>query len=220
MASLPCENCIINQRFKLITNFVVIYTRHDCQADTYSTTNTSHLRETFVFNLNLLENESQVHNIIAPTFTRLRINTDSVDYRRLIHELSTLGRGISGWVLGSGTNNSEVLTLELKIQASVVEHYHDDQILMRRALAESASEFESRNYGMVPAKNSLVNEMLKRVKVEDEDMKDCMVCLEQLKVGAGASRMPCSHIFHGDCIEKWLKQSHYCPICRFEMPTN
>ncbi|MBA0698930.1 hypothetical protein Goari_000608 [Gossypium aridum] len=42
---------------------------------------------------------------------------------------------------------------------------------MRTALAESVLEFESRNYGMVPAKESLVNEMLKRIKVEDEYKK-------------------------------------------------
>ncbi|TYJ00375.1 hypothetical protein E1A91_A13G083100v1 [Gossypium mustelinum] len=189
MASLLCKNSIINQRVKLILNVVVIYIRHDWQADTYSTTNTFHLRETFVFSLNIQQNESQVHDIIGPTFTRLRINTDSVDYRR-----------ISVWVHRSGTNC--------------------DVLPLRRALSESALEFESRNYGMVPAKESLVNEMLKRIKVEDEDIKVCIVCLEQLKVGAEAYRMPGSHIFHGDCIEKWLKQSHYCPICRFEMPKN
>lgn len=31
--------------------------------------------------------------------------------------------------------------------------------------------------------------MLKRVKVEDGDEKDCMVCLEELKVGADTSQM-------------------------------
>ncbi|MBA0582944.1 hypothetical protein Gorai_013829 [Gossypium raimondii] len=61
-----------------------------------------------------------------------------------------------------------------------------------------------------------------------------MICLEEVEVGFKASRMPCSHIekyknivesqmpcshvFHDDCIKKWLNQSHYCPICRFEMP--
>ncbi|PPS12804.1 hypothetical protein GOBAR_AA07828 [Gossypium barbadense] len=122
-------------------------------------------------------------------------------------------------LLAPRLQDSESTPTQLII-ASVVEQYHNDEILMRRALSESALEFESRNYGMVPAKESLVNEMLKRIKVEDEDIKVCIVCLEQLKVGAKAYRMPGSHIFHGDCIEKWLKQSHYCPICRFEMPKN
>ncbi|EOY02003.1 Uncharacterized protein TCM_011767 [Theobroma cacao] len=83
---------------------------------------------------------------------------------------------------------------------------------------------------MVPAKESSVKKMLKRVSVEDGDCDgenikkrrviadECVICLEELKVGSDASQMPCSHTFHGDCIEKWLKQSHYCPICRFEMP--
>ncbi|MBA0610169.1 hypothetical protein Godav_011049 [Gossypium davidsonii] len=120
-----------------------------------------------------------------------------------------------------GTNR-EVLPLRSVIHASVVEHDYVpiDGVSMGRALAESALEFESSNYGMVPAKESLVKEMVSMVRVEDGDEEDCMVCLEELEVGFYASRMPCSHTFHGDCIEKWLKQSHYCPICRFEMPTN
>ncbi|KAA3471729.1 E3 ubiquitin-protein ligase RING1-like [Gossypium australe] len=87
-------------------------------------------------------------------------------------------------------------------------------------LAESTSELESINYGMVTATESSVKEMLKGVKVEAGDEEDCMICLEELKVGFEALRMPSSHAFHGDCIEKWLMQSHYCPIYRYEMQTD
>ncbi|KAK7849382.1 e3 ubiquitin-protein ligase rduf1 [Quercus suber] len=31
--------------------------------------------------------------------------------------------------------------------------------------------------------------------------------------------MPCSHIFHRQCIVEWLNNSHCCPICLFKMPT-
>ncbi|KAK8674371.1 hypothetical protein V6N13_112663 [Hibiscus sabdariffa] len=91
---------------------------------------------------------------------------------------------------------------------------------MTGALAESGREFEDNNYGMLPANKVSVEKMVKRVIVEDGEKGDCMVCLDELGVGFYASRLPCSHIFHGDCIGKWLDQSHYCPICRFEMPTD
>ncbi|KAL0408673.1 UNVERIFIED_CONTAM: hypothetical protein Sradi_1801700 [Sesamum radiatum] len=48
----------------------------------------------------------------------------------------------------------------------------------------------------------------------------CSICLEDLVCGGEGVLMPCSHVFHGDCIKKWLRTSHYCPICRFEMPTS
>lgn len=57
---------------------------------------------------------------------------------------------------------------------------------------------------------------LKRKRVQDQE---CVICLEELTEEVSVL-MPCSHSFHGDCIEKWLKTSHYCPICRFEMPTS
>ncbi|MBA0727589.1 hypothetical protein Golax_000562 [Gossypium laxum] len=73
---------------------------------------------------------------------------------------------------------------------------------------------------MVLAKESLVKEMLKTVRIEVGDEADCMICLEELEVGFDAFRMPCSHTFHGDCIEKWLRHGHCCPICWFKIPAN
>ncbi|TYJ00341.1 hypothetical protein E1A91_A13G080600v1, partial [Gossypium mustelinum] len=167
---------------------------HDCLANIYTTTDDPlSLRQTFRFKLNIVEND-------------------------FIHEILQRGRRMSHWVLSSGIN-CKVLPLRSVIQASILDHYNDG-ILMGRALAESESEFENVNYGMVPAKESLVKEMLKTVRIEAGDEEDCMICLEELEVGFDAFRMPCSHTFHGDCIEKWLRPGHYCPICRFEMPTN
>ncbi|KAK8585949.1 hypothetical protein V6N13_050916 [Hibiscus sabdariffa] len=81
-------------------------------------------------------------------------------------------------------------------------------------LEESSREFENNNYGMVGATESSVKNMVNKVKVEDGEEGDCVVCLEELRVGFEASQMPCAHIFHADCIQRWLNQSHYCPICR------
>ncbi|KAH1031404.1 hypothetical protein J1N35_043578 [Gossypium stocksii] len=188
MASIPYEYDIFHQhtfedniisqshdispRFinvELTIDFVFVSVHHDCLADTSTITSSRCLPQTFRFELDIMENQYQVHRFLSPTFTRLQINTASDAYHSFVHD-----------------------------------------IFVRRALVEPASEFESSNYGMVPAKESLVKEMLKMVKVKAGDEEDCIICLEELEVGFYASRMPCSHTFHGDCIEKWLKQSHYC----------
>ncbi|GFP82741.1 E3 ubiquitin-protein ligase ring1-like [Phtheirospermum japonicum] len=70
---------------------------------------------------------------------------------------------------------------------------------------------------MVPASTEAIVSLPKK-KEDGDEIESCSVCLEELPVGAVVSTLPCSHVFHSDCILKWLNKSHYCPICRFEMP--
>ncbi|KAJ4963203.1 hypothetical protein NE237_023142 [Protea cynaroides] len=72
---------------------------------------------------------------------------------------------------------------------------------------------------MVPAsKNSIENMLNSRMFEEEEIGETCTVCQEEFSVGFEVKVMPCGHAFHGDCIIKWLQQSHFCPLCRFPMP--
>ncbi|GMI73518.1 hypothetical protein HRI_001021100 [Hibiscus trionum] len=173
-------------------------------------------QQTLCFGLNILHNRDRAREVLDPMFLRFGINIFSVSYDIMIQEIIECGIGTTNRILNSGYY-CKALNLHYKI---LVETEIDQEALMTTALAESTSEFESINYGMVAAKESSIGEMLKKVRVDDGDAGNCMICLEELEVGYEASRMPCCHFFHGDCIEKWLKQSHYCPICRFEMPTN
>lgn len=61
-------------------------------------------------------------------------------------------------------------------------------------------------------------ETVQQSDLEDDD--SCVVCLENLDVMVAEKivRMRCSHVFHKGCIVEWLKNSHVCPLCRFEMP--
>lgn len=52
-------------------------------------------------------------------------------------------------------------------------------------------------------------------------LSDCVICLDDIvSVGSeiDALRMPCLHIYHRNCIHKWLQLSNRCPLCRFQMP--
>ncbi|XP_021299876.1 LOW QUALITY PROTEIN: E3 ubiquitin-protein ligase RNF165-like [Herrania umbratica] len=187
-------------------------------------------QETVRFDLRVLRNPYRAALILGLVLRRHYITHNSPSYDAIIDDIIRHGHTIGNWKSNKGR---QVLPLLVEISGTLVQHvnYEEDEGLIGRALEESASELETSNYNMVPAKESSVKKMLKRVRVEGGDRDgenikkrrviadECVICLEELKVGSDASRMPCSHTFHGDCIEKWLKQSHYCPICRLEMPT-
>lgn len=73
---------------------------------------------------------------------------------------------------------------------------------------------------MVPATVSSI-ETLEKVRFEKglSNMEEFRICLDWFQDGVQVSRMPCQHIFHGDCIATWLKTSHFCPLCRFIVPS-
>ncbi|GAB4855081.1 hypothetical protein Ancab_023664 [Ancistrocladus abbreviatus] len=52
-----------------------------------------------------------------------------------------------------------------------------------------------------------------------EDPTECAVCLSMLEPEDMAGLLPnCNHIFHAECIEKWLISSQStCPICRAQV---
>ncbi|KAK8635558.1 hypothetical protein V6N13_004292 [Hibiscus sabdariffa] len=167
------------------------------------------------FGLSDLQNNDRLHQVLDPTFARLGIDTSLIAYDAIIQEIIEFVHKASS----TRVDAEETLCLSCIIRAVLAETDNNQDTWLTRALAESASELERDSYGMVAATEASIGEMLERGEVEAGD-ETCVICLNELEVGFEASRMPCSHGFHGDCIQKWLRQSHYCPICRFEMRAN
>ena len=77
---------------------------------------------------------------------------------------------------------------------------------------QSESESESHNH------DDMMNLELETVKVQDfEVVQNCAICLEVLARGSQVSRMPCSHLYHQDCIFSWLERNRSCPLCRYQI---
>ncbi|KAJ4839747.1 hypothetical protein Tsubulata_026024 [Turnera subulata] len=70
---------------------------------------------------------------------------------------------------------------------------------------------------MVPTSREARVAALKRVKVGPGRGLTCTVCLGRLV--RSARKLPCRHLFHLTCIRRWLETSHYCPVCRHQLPT-
>ncbi|KAL2543699.1 E3 ubiquitin-protein ligase [Forsythia ovata] len=110
--------------------------------------------------------------------------------------------------------------LHLQVDIKVIHRrIYDDTHVFEETMEQPTVERNCCN--MVPASDSAIKS-LKRNIIDDENngVQSCMVCLDEFFKGSKVISMPCSHVFHSNCIKKWLITSHYCPICRFEMPTN
>ncbi|GLT63301.1 hypothetical protein SLA2020_358750 [Shorea laevis] len=57
---------------------------------------------------------------------------------------------------------------------------------------------------------------LKLYGAEAEEAPLCSICLVEMEKEDVVSRLPkCCHVFHMNCIEKWLERDQFtCPLCR------
>jgi hypothetical protein len=104
--------------------------------------------------------------------------------------------------------------------------YVDDEELdydeEEQAIIQASIE-EDNVFGGVGASAESVD-ALEAVTLEScvESVTRCAVCLEKfsdwLEGEDPLRRMPCQHVYHKDCIVRWLEESHLCPLCRFPMP--
>ena len=59
---------------------------------------------------------------------------------------------------------------------------------------------------------------LESVQLESNLDNNCSICMGQMEKGEFVTKLLCSHTFHTECIQPYLKQYNYkCPVCRTEL---
>ena len=59
---------------------------------------------------------------------------------------------------------------------------------------------------------------LKTFKLESSLESDCSICMEHMITDNVVTELNCTHTFHSECIQKYLKEYSYkCPICRSDV---
>ncbi|CAH8630896.1 unnamed protein product [Schistosoma margrebowiei] len=51
------------------------------------------------------------------------------------------------------------------------------------------------------------------VPVNKEKLRECIICMNDLKLGDEVRYLPCLHTYHRICIDEWLMRSFSCPTC-------
>ena len=49
----------------------------------------------------------------------------------------------------------------------------------------------------------------------EKNYKECVICLENMIYDEDLIIINCSHIYHKECIQKWLNRNSICPLCDY-----
>ncbi|KAK4762750.1 hypothetical protein SAY86_008518 [Trapa natans] len=74
-----------------------------------------------------------------------------------------------------------------------------------------------------PRASKAAVESLPRIEIGPDQARSelhCAVCTDAFELGTEAREMPCKHLYHSDCILRWLWMRNSCPVCRHELPTD
>lgn len=59
----------------------------------------------------------------------------------------------------------------------------------------------------------LYRQAAEKKRIEEDEM--CSICLSTFDEGEKVKMLPkCTHTFHPDCIDEWLRTRSSCPLCR------
>lgn len=143
-----------------------------------------------------------------------------------------VGRNIEWEVLLAVNNlerNLEFENGEDSINGGEVPHINlpEDYILTMEydALFGQLVDNDNASKGSPPAAKSVVENLpslvLTKENVEENNsVVVCAVCKDEFAIGEKVTRLPCSHLYHRECILPWLSIRNTCPVCRHQLPTD
>lgn len=163
------------------------------------------------------------------------LGVDGTVFCNIVNAIIDYGRHRRKHVANRGR---KVLPLHVSIKKEQRVYLHYGRYLMHMATIRESTA-QRTDYGMVPASVPALGKLLKRVRMDEGESENpsrrttttesddekglkqnycCTLCLGDF--GSSAISMPCSHLFHGGCIFRWLSMSHYCPACGYQVPTS
>lgn len=135
---------------------------------------------------------------------------------------------------GESTNNTAILPILALVAVLLVVTLFAIVPMRRNStqVANQSDEEEAADPEALEKRNHLIEDCLIPKEVVDHkkcsnvscDMRrtqmDCQICMEEFKVGERvALSMNCDHVYHFECIRRWLLKKEDCPYCRQSMLT-
>ena len=123
-----------------------------------------------------------------------------------------------------------LMTLENRLTAEIVLDIISERVLagtrtiveeIRRAMTEGPGAIDNEEYSVYHELGEIMfNRPPEEIKLpptktlEGEDSVDCSICLGPVEPAGLIFDLTCNHVFHTDCLKRWMEKKQTCPLCR------
>lgn len=80
------------------------------------------------------------------------------------------------------------------------------------------NQIPEQNFEDVPTPLNI--EILNKIPIQqftDDSDETCLICTQEFRVGDSCRLLPCDHLFHVTCIDRWFSSHNKCPTCRYDL---
>jgi len=81
----------------------------------------------------------------------------------------------------------------------------------------SNHELENKNKDLQTIINYIPFTIIQEEPKKLNDEPGCVICLYDFEIGQKVSALPCCHTFHTKCLDNWIIQKQFCPVCKYEV---
>ena len=160
-------------------------------------------------------------NIIKPNYNHNTINKNDIQN---CNNNQVNPNNINGILQNSNNNNQNKIMINgvIKSISAVISvsyfGYVTSRVLYHHYMPNGlfdfvASRFRNSTEQLEIAKKII--ELLPVYELKEKNNDSCAICVSDFEIGDKVTTIPCSHLFHSECIKEWLKINLSCPICKF-----
>jgi len=152
-----------------------------------------------------------------PLFGAQAVNPNAMlaDLRRLMAAGPMLGGGAGPGLAAFGGLNLDRMDHDQLMALSE----RIGQVRNRGASQSNIDNLPTRTMKVEEKKDS-TEEKKTDQQAQSNAQKNCTICLEDWADKDEVRTLPCLHIFHSKCVDKWLRQNRTCPVCKHDISSN
>ena len=165
---------------------------------------------------NLIEQEKllkELHNLFIHNYNK--INSLRKKYSKYKHFLKYTIYGPSDEDEFMKEKSEEEYALKAVEQQIMDEICPNPDKMSYEQLLQLEEQVGSVNKGLSKEKIKNIPEKPFHKALFDDNL-ECIICMENFEENEKVKQLYCGHIFHGDCIDKWLEKEKKCPFCKAE----